>query len=144
MLLFKAKARIDAYEQLLHVVLGKCEEHGIFPDPRTIVRDLEMTTLQAVSSVFGQDVTKQGCFYHLSQSIWRNIQELGLVNRYNSEAEIKHFCGMLDGLALLPVDKVSEGMNFLRNNTPDGLDDLVNYFDSTYVSGSQKDPGSSC
>ena len=31
---------------------------------------------------------------------------------------------------------MSEGMEFLKNNTPDGLDDLVNYFDSTYMSGS--------
>jgi hypothetical protein len=44
---------------------------------------------------------------------------------------------MLDGLAYLPVDDVPAGMAYIRQNTPDvdGLEDLVSYFDSTYVSG---------
>ena len=48
------------------------------------------------------------------------------------------FCGRLDGLAFLPVDKVRDGMAYLRTCMPDcdGIVDLVDYFDATYVSGS--------
>ena len=45
---------------------------------------------------------------------------------------------MLDGLAFLPLDEVNNGMHFLKANTPEGLEDLVQYFDSTYVSGSYR------
>ena len=43
---------------------------------------------------------------------------------------------MIDGLAFLPVDDVADGMGYLKDNTPDGLEGLFEYFDKTYVSGS--------
>ena len=69
-----------------------------------------------------------------SQSTWRKIQHLGLVNKYRDDEEVKLFCGMLDGLAFLPVDDFSTGMAYLIMVTPDGLESLVNYLESTYVS----------
>ncbi|XP_076065273.1 uncharacterized protein LOC143039285 [Oratosquilla oratoria] len=42
---------------------------------------------------------------------------------------------MLDALAFLPCDRVSEGMEFLRTVIPEQLSCLVDYFDATYVSG---------
>ena len=42
---------------------------------------------------------------------------------------------MLDGLAFLPTEHVEEGVDFRRDNTPDGLEELVDYFNATYVSG---------
>lgn len=44
---------------------------------------------------------------------------------------------MLDGLAFLPVVDVLEGMRYLQLNIPeyDGLEDLLTYFDETYVNG---------
>ena len=33
--------------------------------------------VRAVSSVLGDHVTVQGCFYHLTQSTWRKVQALG-------------------------------------------------------------------
>lgn len=42
---------------------------------------------------------------------------------------------MLDGLAFLPVDRVPEGMQYLKEICPPSLQGLLDYFDSTYVSG---------
>ena len=47
--------------------------------------------------------------------------------------DVKHFCGMLDGLAFLPLDDVLEGLTYLRDNPPEGLESLIDYFDSTCV-----------
>ena len=69
--------------------------------------------ITAVMSSFGPEVNVHGCFYHLTQATWRKIQILGLVQRYREEEEVKLFCGMLDGLAFLPVDDVPEGMTYL-------------------------------
>jgi len=41
----------------------------------------------------------------------------------------------MDGLAFLPVDKVCEGVNYLKQNCPTGAEDLLQYFDENYVGG---------
>jgi len=56
--------------------------------------------------------------------------------RYRADEEVRHFCGMLDGLAFLPLHLVGDdGMRHLRDNVPDELETVVDYFDSNYVSG---------
>lgn len=128
------------YEELLQAVLTKCEEYDLYPDPTTVITDFEKAALQAVTSVLGDHVSTQGCFYHLTQSTWRKVQELGLTNLYRKSGDVRSFVGMMDGLAFLPMDRVSDGMQFLRENIPDqpGLDDLLSYFDSTYVTGTYR------
>lgn len=44
---------------------------------------------------------------------------------------------MLHGLAFLPLSDITPGMTYLRTVVPDvvGLEDLLSYFDITYVSG---------
>ena len=74
--------------------------------------------MQAVTAVFGQQVHVQGCFFHLCQSMWRRVQDLGLTALYNADDVAKHFVGILDGLALLPLADVPAGMTHLRANTP--------------------------
>lgn len=56
-----------------------------------------------------------------------------LANRYKEDDGIKLFCGMLDDLAFLPTEQVTDRMHFIRNNTPEGLKLLVDYFYATYV-----------
>ena len=121
------------YQELLQAVLDKMETMQIYPDPRVVITDFELAAIQSVALVLG--VTTQGCFYHLSQSTWRKIQALGKTELYRTDDDIKHFCGMLHGLAFLPEDKVQDGMAYLREHTPDGMEELVDYFDSVYVTG---------
>ena len=60
-----------------------------------------------------------------------------MTQAYRDRDDVKHFCGMLDGLAFLPLADVADGIQFLKSNTPavDGLTDLVSYFEMTYVTG---------
>jgi len=62
---------------------------------------------------------------------------LGLGSQYMANEEVRHFCGMIDGLAFLPEVEIAEGMAYLKSNVPEvnGLEDLLSYFDVTYVSG---------
>lgn len=128
----------ETYAELFTAIQDQCSELGFNVDPTTVTLDFEQAVISAVQSTFGPHVNIHGCFYHLTQSTWRKIQSLGLVQRYREEDDVKLFCGMLDGLAFLPVDDVSEGMAYLRDNIPDGLEPLLHYFDSTYVSGTYR------
>ncbi|KAK2168885.1 hypothetical protein LSH36_13g02114 [Paralvinella palmiformis] len=98
------------------------------------------TTRQAITSIPGEHLSTQGCFYHLTQSTWRKVQELGVSNAYHAHDEVRTFVGMIDSFAFLPVDRVSDGMQHLRSNIPEyaSLDDLLNYFDTVYVTGTYR------
>ncbi|KAK6168578.1 hypothetical protein SNE40_018440 [Patella caerulea] len=126
------------YEELLIAVINRCNTLGFQLDPTTVITDYEKASINAISSTLGPHVRCQGCFYHLTQSTWRKIQSLGLVTTYRSDEDVKLFCGMLDGLAFLPVDDVAASLDQLKENIPEGLDDLVAYFEATYVNGTYR------
>jgi hypothetical protein len=42
-------------------------------------------------------INHQGCFYHLTQAPWRQIQQLCLVPLYKNDDDFRVFCGMMDG-----------------------------------------------
>ena len=128
----------ETYEELFTAIQDRCSEFGFNVDPTTVTIDFEQAVINGVQSTFGPHVNVNRCFYHLTQSTWRKIQSLGLVQHYRGEEDVKLFCGMLDGLAFLPEDDVPEGMAYLCENIPDGLESPRQYFDSTYVSGTYR------
>ena len=68
-----------SYEEMLQAVIRKCEEHGYYPDPTTIVTNFEKASMGAVSTSIGDQVSIQGCFYHLTQSTWQDIHPTAYV-----------------------------------------------------------------
>ncbi|KAK2162597.1 hypothetical protein LSH36_95g01012 [Paralvinella palmiformis] len=124
----------DTYENRLRAIVNRCSELQQEPDPLTVVIDFESDMMLALTAaVFGDHIAVHGCFYHLTQSTWRKVQDLGLVNQYKYSDAVKLFCGMIGSLALLP-----DGHEFLQENTPDGLESLLAYSDSTYCSGTYR------
>ena len=119
---------IKDYIYMKYSSWSKKGELGFSPDPVDVHMDFEMSVIQAVKGVFGDHVSSRGCFYHLTQSTWRKIQQLGLTEQYKSHEDFKLFCGMLDGLAFLPINEVAEGMTFLKGQIPEGAEPLVEYF----------------
>lgn len=127
-----------AYEECFTALLDTCLERDIRVDPSVVVTDFELSIHNAVRSMFGNHIDIQGCFYHLTQSTWRKIQSEGLSSLYKEEENVRHFAGMIDGLAFLPVEDVSDGMQFLKDNCIDEMEPILDYFDSNYVSGGFK------
>ena len=125
----------ETYEELLNAIVNYCEQLNLAPDPDYIITDYENSVIQAIPAVLRNHVETAGCFYHLTQATWRKVQELGKVNRYKTEEEFQHFCGMLDGLAFLTVDDVVDGFEYIRTIAPYDTEDLLAFFDSTYVNG---------
>ena len=46
--------------------------------------------------------------------------------------------GMIDSLALLPVRDVKQGMAHLQSTCPEEAQEVLDYFDATYVNGAQR------
>jgi len=108
----------STYEELIIAIQNRCNDLEFQPNPTTVIMDFEQAAINAVTNTIGPHVHIQGCFYHLTQSTWRKIQSMWLVTLYSASEDVRHFCGMLDGLAFLPVDCVVNGLQFLKQNIP--------------------------
>ncbi|KAL4135943.1 hypothetical protein QTP88_007520 [Uroleucon formosanum] len=106
------------------------KKRDLYPDPLNFNLDFEVAVINAAKLIFGNDISIRGCFYHLCQSTYREVQELGLSNRYQENEGFRLFCAMIDSLAFLPLNKVKEGMEYLKQNIPNEADDLLIYFEA--------------
>ena len=73
-------------------------------DMTSVIIDFKMSVANALEAVFDPGVDIQYCFFHLTQSNWQKIQELGLTNLYKGNKQFHLFCGKLNSLAFLPVN----------------------------------------
>ena len=69
------------------------------------------------------------------QNTWRKIQCLGHLHLYREYADVNNFCGMLDAFAFMPIGDVVYVIQYLRENIPDRLEPLIDYFNNTYIYG---------
>ena len=115
------------------ILLRVLEQAGC--DPSVVIVDFERSVELALHAVFDEHVNIQYCFYHLTQSIWRKIQSLGLTNLYESNNDFHLFCVQIDALAFLRLNEEYEGMALLRESVPEEATPLLEYFDTTYVTG---------
>jgi len=68
-----------------------------------------MPTDYAVTATLDDHVQVQGCFFHLYQSTCCKIHELGLVQEYADDDDVRTFCARIDSLAFLPTSRRSGG-----------------------------------
>ncbi|KAL4148891.1 hypothetical protein QTP88_003035 [Uroleucon formosanum] len=129
----------STYEHIFRVIMEECKKRDLYPDPLNFNLDFELAVINAAKLIFGNDINIRGCFYHLCQSTYRKVQELGLSNRYqNKSIRFRLFCTMIDSLDFLPLNKVKEGMEYLKQNISNEADDLLIYFEAYYVNGSYR------
>ena len=84
--------------------------------------------------VFNVDSTTPWMFLFSYSVHLEKIQNVGLAQRYREDEDFKLFCGMTDGLAYLPENDVPDGVVYLHDNIPNGLEPILHYFDGIYVS----------
>ncbi|XP_068212575.1 uncharacterized protein [Palaemon carinicauda] len=95
--------RQAAYEDILQNLLT------INPrlHPKTFLIDFEQAARSAIEEIF-PNVTVKGCLYHLSQSIYRKVQNEGLQTKYQTDANFSLQIHMIPALAFVPAEKVIE------------------------------------
>lgn len=98
--------------------------------------DFELATFNAVKFIFGHDVQIYGCYFHLSQSFFRNVQLKGLIVFFNTEKEFKKCFLLSQALAFLPIDDVTKGFELLRdycNKNCSNYGLMLEYIETYYV-----------
>jgi hypothetical protein len=95
---------------------------------------LEQAAINASSSEF-PGVNNKGCFFHLSQSGWRKIQEYGLASQYGTDEYLNFMLRNLFALAFLPADDIPDAFDILKPEIPSDASDVVTWFEENYVHG---------
>ncbi|KAF0721311.1 MULE domain-containing protein, partial [Aphis craccivora] len=117
-----------------------------------ILQIIKIMPLQFIKSQRGHDLLihdgfihkreslERGCFFHLSQAVWRQIQHHGLAKQYSDDVQFSLEVRKLAALAFLPFDKVIEFESFelLLDSTyyienEEMLSPLITYFEGTWI-----------
>jgi len=124
----------EIYNKMLYEVLQLIPP-GLSCNPVTIMTDFEKAAMNAFQRNF-PSAEVAGCYFHLGQSVWRRIQNLGLAARYREDAAFAIRVRRFLALAFVPLADVHHYTRILladEISKDDGLLDLAKYFQETYV-----------
>lgn len=100
-------------------------------NPASVMLDFEKASMNAINMLF-PEAQLSGCLFHLCQSVYRKIVELGFKNKYNNEEIFSLKCRCLSALSFLPVSDVIDGFEQLIDDD-DLPQELVAYFEVNYI-----------
>lgn len=102
-------------------------------NPHTAMSDFELASRSAIKFHF-PNVNLKGCWFHFKQAVNRKVIKLGLKKNYTS-TNYRKYINSLGALALVPVNSVVEGFNFIKNIMPDDPKclELYNYFNGQWI-----------
>ena len=101
-------------------------------NPTSVLTDFEMAAIQATRSAFPTS-HNSARFFHLSQNIYRKIQQSGLQHRYEEDADFALQCKMIPALAFVPPQDVSDAFEELSDYLHDALQPVMDYFEDNYI-----------
>lgn len=118
----------ETYDRLFHYVKNLRLDMG----PATVMMDYEKAAMNSVEATFPRAAVT-GCFYHLSQSVYRKIQSEGLQNTYATDEAFALYAQMVPALAFVPVNDVITAFEALQDDAPAELTPILDYFEDSYV-----------
>ncbi|CAN7996554.1 unnamed protein product [Ixodes hexagonus] len=116
-------------------VLNKLRELQPGLSPESILSDFEQAAIHDFKLVF-PTATAAACFFHLKQSIQRNIQDCGLTQNYREESRFREAVQLLPALAFLKPTDVAQGFEDIQDhviNQEEGTSSVFEYFERTYI-----------
>lgn len=131
--LLESKAEV-AYSKVLEVVLRHAERLTIAVTlPAYAMTDFELAIINAIRRHI-ENV--RGCFFHLRQNVYRQIQANGLQIQYNDEEDrsIKEAAQRMCALAFVPVADVIPTFDLLSEELPEDFFPISDYFEVEYQS----------
>ncbi|XP_018497476.1 uncharacterized protein LOC108865185, partial [Galendromus occidentalis] len=74
-----------------------------------------------------------GCFFHLVQNLKKRVASCGLTRRYRNESDFALRVRMISAMAFLPPNRLEEALRDLRDELPEELQPVLDYFEDTYM-----------
>jgi hypothetical protein len=128
----------NTYERALEMILNKIDDVRPGTRPTCLNIDFEKAEDNAFKQLI-PNVRIHGCFFHFSQSIWRKIKELGLVERYRNDEYFRMIMKSFSALAFVPSQEVITTFGSLADEMTDNFGEeeayntFIEYFVMTWV-----------
>lgn len=118
----------DTYRRLFEQLKVLCPNLR----PQSIMCDFEVAAMNAFEEAF-PTAALHGCLFHMSQNVYKHVQEHGLRNLYSENPEFALKIRMLPALSFVPVRAVHNYFDQLVATMPDEAQPIFDYFEDTYV-----------
>ncbi|XP_025202054.1 uncharacterized protein LOC112599382 [Melanaphis sacchari] len=101
------------------------------------MQDFEKAVMNVIKTEF-PNTKIRGCFFHLIQAIWRQIQHHGLAKQYSDDVQFLLEVRKLAALAFVLADTIIEAFESLLESTyyienEEMLSPLITYFEETWI-----------
>ena len=110
---------------------------------RMVAIDFEDASIGTAPEAF-HGVRFAGSYFHLAQSVCRQVQKLGLHRIYDADAEFQLRPKMISALAFLPVGEVAAGFELLDTLSAEEEKAICAFFETNYlgrrVGGARRHP----
>lgn len=105
-------------------------------NPSKVLVDFEKAALTAFRTAF-PSATVTGCYFHLTQSVIRKVNEIGMKVEYENNEALQECVRCLPALAFVPVCDVQDAFDILAESMVqhERMDELLSFFEYTYVRG---------
>ena len=94
-------------------MLKELKEASTSPlQPQRVLSDFERSAMNAYEEEFPGIIIK-GCHFHMIQSLWRKVQELGLATEYKEHPQVRAWFDLFKGLAFVPLNLIELAFNII-------------------------------
>ena len=108
----------------------KMVNHNLKNKVSTFNMDFEKATMNAAIAIFKCDICL--CFFHFSQSGFRQVQLHGLTREWYDE-RFRFSFKMMQALAYIPVDDVVSGFEYLTSQAPPRYGIILKWLENNYI-----------
>lgn len=125
------------YDRMFHEVKKYATTLGCRINPEYVISDFEVAIINSVRKNFPESMQK-GCHFHLSQSIFRHIQQSpAIFKRYAEDNNFNIQLRSLSALAFLPSNEIPAAFDMLVTAVGDFAKEVTQWFAEYYVHGRQ-------
>ncbi|CAF0884612.1 unnamed protein product [Brachionus calyciflorus] len=135
--IFAQKKEEKTYREAIGALKDLATSKNITLNPFLIMADFERASTNAVMHHFPNAVIK-GCWFHFRQAIFKRVVKIGLKQFY-AKTEYNEFINMFGALALVPIDRIQEGLDIIKQVKPNDAkcDQLLSYFENQWLKNIQ-------
>ncbi|KAG8238223.1 hypothetical protein J437_LFUL017252 [Ladona fulva] len=95
--------------------------------PATISCDFEIAAFRSMREHFPH-ARIQGCFFHLTHNMKKHLCSMGLIHRYNNDAQFSLQARMVSALPFIPIQDMEEAVDSLAEILPEVLQPHLEWF----------------
>lgn len=92
----------------------------------------KLTAFTAIKNIF-PNVEIFGCYFHLCQNFRLKLGELHLISRYKNKPELYLHVKSIIALTFFPIPDLDDSLDILKENLPNKLIDLLDWFEDFYT-----------